>query len=307
MYIPKLDVTIFLIYLIKHTTHKIMVTLKEFLGKFTAIPLKFIDEYYKFYELCQTEKFGIPIEKLVKYLGLTSQERLETRLRESYELNYDYVIIRTNQKSMKGIKDAKYMLTFSTFEKICMNSNTQKGMQFRDYFVMLRQFIDYYKEHFANKIIELTHTEKFIYIIGVNKTSKILKLGRTKDIRQRLQSYSTGRDKHPDIKFIVIVKNDKQVETCAKLFAKIYQFKGNRELYKTNNDKLKSIVYKCAELDKSVIDNLQSSKSLDTYVVYDDSKTIQYLNLNGEVIGMETKSIKHLRKTKQNKLTMKAK
>ncbi len=122
-----------------------------------------------------------------------------------------------------------------------------------------------------------------------------------------MQTYSTGRDKHPDIKFIVIVKNDKQVETCAKLFAKIYQFKGNRELYKTNNDKLKSIVYKCAELDKSVIDNLQSSKSLDTYVVYDDSKTIQYLNLNGEVIGMETKTIKRLRKTKHNKLTMKAK
>jgi len=218
-----------------------MVTLKEFLGKYTAIPLKFIDEYYKFYELCQTEKFGISIEKLVKYLGLASQERLETRLRESYELNYDYVIIRTNQKSIKGIKDAKYMLTFSTFEKICMNSNTQKGVQFRDYFVMLRQFIDYYKEHFANKIIELTNTNKFIYIIGVNKTSKILKLGRTKDIRRRLQTYSTGRDKHPDIKFIMIVNNDKQVETCAKLFAKIYRYKGNRELYKMNNDKLKSI------------------------------------------------------------------
>jgi phage anti-repressor protein len=283
-----------------------MITLKEFLGKYTAIPLKFIDEYYKFYELCQTEKYGIPIEKLVKYLGLASQVRLETRLRESYELNYDYVIIRTNQKSMKGIKDAKYMLSFSTFEKICMNSTTKKGAQYRDYYVMLRKFIDYYKEHFANKIMELTQTEKFIYIIAVNKTSKILKLGRTKDIRKRLQNYSTGRDKHPDIKFIMIVKNDKQVESCAKLFAKVYRYKGNRELYKMNNDMLKNIVYRCAELDKSVIDSLESNKSLNTYVVYDDAKTIQYLNLNGEVIGMETKTIKNKPKPKHNKHSMKA-
>ncbi len=29
------------------------ITLKEFLYKFTAIPRKFIDEYYAFYELCQ--------------------------------------------------------------------------------------------------------------------------------------------------------------------------------------------------------------------------------------------------------------
>jgi len=76
------------------------INLKDFLKKFTAIPEKFINEYYKFYELCENNKFGIPLENIIKYLGISSQERLETRIRELYVLNIDYVIIRINQKSM---------------------------------------------------------------------------------------------------------------------------------------------------------------------------------------------------------------
>jgi hypothetical protein len=48
------------------------ITLKVFLQKFTAVPEKFINEYYKFYELCENNKFGIPIENVIKYLDLTS-------------------------------------------------------------------------------------------------------------------------------------------------------------------------------------------------------------------------------------------
>ena len=43
------------------------ITLKEFLKKFTAVPEKFINEYYKFYELCIDNKFGIPLENVIEY------------------------------------------------------------------------------------------------------------------------------------------------------------------------------------------------------------------------------------------------
>ena len=68
--------------------YKFMVklTLKEFLIKFTAIPEKFINEYYKFYELCENEIFGIPAENVIKYLGIKSQEKFEQRLRIHYKL-----------------------------------------------------------------------------------------------------------------------------------------------------------------------------------------------------------------------------
>jgi hypothetical protein len=178
------------------------------------------------------------------------------------------------------------MLSFETFEKICLVSTTKKGVEFRDYFVMLRKFIDYYKQHITDKILELTKTNKYIYILTVNKKTDILKLGRTGNMRKRLQAYSTGKDTHPDIKYIMIVEDDKRVEQCAKLFAKAYQYKGNKELYKMHNDALKSIVFDCAKLDKSVIDRMKNP-NLDTYIVYDDSKDIEYLNLSGEVIGAE--------------------
>jgi hypothetical protein len=203
---------------------------------------------------------------------------------------------------MKGVKDANYMLSFETFEKICMNSSTEKGKMFRDYFVMLRKFIDYYKNYIADKIMELTKTNKYIYILTVNKKSNILKLGRTGDIRKRLQTYATGKDTHPDIKFIMIVEDDKRVENCAKAFIKAFQYKGNKELYKIHNDNLKEIIFDCAKTDKKVQKLIENNKNLDTYVVYDDSKKIEYLNLNNKVIGMEkigvSKTHKHINRKK---------
>jgi len=282
------------------------ITLKDFLIKFTAIPNKFINEYYKFYELCQNNKFGIPLEKVKLYLNLNNQVKFEQRIRENFQLNFDYVIIRVNQKLMKGIKDANYMISFETFEKICMNSSTKKGQLFRDYFVMLRKFIDYYKHHFAEKIMELTKTSKFIYILMVNKNSNILKLGRTGDIRKRLQSYSTGKESHPDVKFIMIVNDDIKVEKCAKLFAKAYQYKENKELYKMHNDSLKQIIFDCANIDKNIIDNIKNNTTnLDTFVVYDDSKTIEYLNVNGDIIGMEKPFLKSNTKKHSRKILKK--
>lgn len=271
-------------------------TLKEFLYKFTAVPQKFIDEYYKFYELCENDKFGISLPLIIKYLGITNQDKMEERIRNSLTMSIDYMIIRHHHKSVKGIKNAQYMLSFEGFERLCLSSTTKKGTEFRDYFIMLRKFIDYYKDHISDKILELTKTNKYMYILSVNKKTNIFKLGRTGNIRKRLQSYSTGKETHPDIKFILIVEDDKRVEQCSKAFVKVKQYKGNKELYKLECDTLKKVVMGCAEIDKGFAADLAKNKDLDTYVVFDDSENIEYLNLSGDVIGMETKSITKTRK-----------
>lgn len=271
-------------------------TLKEFLYKFTAVPQRFINEYYKFYELCENNKFGIPLELIVKYLGITKPVKLAERIRNTLILSVDYMIIRYNHKLAKGVKNAVYMLSFEGFERLCLASTTKKGTEFRDYFIMLRKFIDYYKDHISDKILELTKSNKFMYILAVNKKTNIFKLGRTGDIRKRLQSYSTGKETHPDIKFILIVDDDKRVEQCAKAFVKAKRYKGNRELYKLECDILKKVVMGCAQVDKVFAIDLAKDKNLDTYVVFDDSEKIEYLNLSGNVIGMETKTITKKRK-----------
>lgn len=63
------------------------------------------------------------------------------------------------------------------------------------------------------------------------------------DIKKRLRNYATGKDKHPDIQFIMIVDDAKQIENCAKLFTKENRFRGSSEIYKINFDKLKSVVF----------------------------------------------------------------
>jgi phage anti-repressor protein len=144
-------------------------TLKDFLKLYTAIPIKFIDEYYEFYELCQNNKFGIDVSTVIEYLSISSHRSFYERLRNNYKLNYDYIITKLNKKLQKDQQDTFYYISFETFEKICMNSTSKKGEQFRDYFVMLRKFIDYYRNHISDKILDLVSDKKYIYILRINK------------------------------------------------------------------------------------------------------------------------------------------
>jgi phage anti-repressor protein len=259
-------------------------TLKDFLKKYTAISNKFIDEYYSFYEKTIDNKFGIKIHDIIKYLNITNRHKFEERIRKNYIINIDYIIIKLSEKLEKGKIYSNYFISFECFEKICMNSNSEKGKLFRDYFVMLRKFIDYYKQHFSNKINELVNDNKYIYILSVNKGKNIFKLGRTKNIRNRLKSYETGKETHPDIKFILIVKDEIKVEKCVKLISKQFKYKQNKELYKIELDKLKSIIFNCSDINKNIKDNINNSHKYDYYIVYDNSKKNKnnYINSNNK-------------------------
>jgi len=287
------------------------ISLKDFLKKYTAISNKFIDEYYKFYEDTEKDNFGIKIQDVMTYLNIKNHKKLAERLRNDFIIKKDYIIIRLSEKLVKNKKDVQYMLSIEGFEKICMVSNTEKGKMFRDYFIMLRKFIDYYKDHFANKINELAKEDnKYIYILMVNKDKDILKLGRANHMRNRLKSYATGKETHPDVKFIMIVDDAIKVEKCTKLFVKKFQYKGNKELYKMDIDDLKKSIFGCAQIedmmDKSIQDkmnkNINNTAKYDTYIVYDDSKKIEYLNLNGDVIGYDEKYEKGYDKKKSKTL-----
>ena len=58
-----------------------------------------------------------------------------------------------------------------------MASRSERGNQVRDYFILLRKFINYYRQHIANKIIDMTKNNKYIYILLVNKGKDLFKLG----------------------------------------------------------------------------------------------------------------------------------
>ena len=140
----------------------------------------------------------------------------------------------------------------------------------------------------------------------VNKNKNLLKLGRADHIRNRLKSYATGKETHPDVKFIMIVDDAKKVEQCTKVFVKQFQYKPNTELYKMNIDDLKRTIFGCAEIDDMMIKSMNDTKKYDTYIVYDDSKSIEYIDLNNKVIGYE-KGYNKIKTKKTRKIKNKSK
>ena len=54
-----------------------------------------------------------------------------------------------------------------------------------------------------------------------------------------------------------------------------------------NIDDLKRTIFGCAEMDEMMIKSVNNTKKYNTYVVYDDSKSIEYIDLNGKFIGYE--------------------
>ena len=111
----------------------------------SQIPLNFINEYYKFYEMCETNVYGIPSPLVAIYLEYDNLKRFNEKLRTSFELNDDYIIVRKERKLEKNLPNTFYFLSFNGFEKACMLAKTKKGNEVRDYFILLRKFSDCYK------------------------------------------------------------------------------------------------------------------------------------------------------------------
>ena len=152
-----------------------------------------------------------------------------------------------------------------------MRSNSVKANSVRDYFIIIRKFIQYYHKYFSTNIKKdmLLYPKEYVYILLVNKDKNIFKIGKTDDIRHRLQNYATGEDKHPDVKFIMRVNNKNAVETCVKTLIKRHQYKPNREIYRVDIDIIKNAIFDCGQMH-SRYEEFKKIKNVDAYIIFDD-------------------------------------
>ena len=116
------------------------ISLKTFLKTYTAISNKFIDEYYKFYELCENKTFGINAELIIKYLEYNDSKKFYERLRKNYKIEIDFIIKRKiqNHKKMLEILNICYLLI--VLKKFVWNQELKKVKVFviiLSYFVNL--------------------------------------------------------------------------------------------------------------------------------------------------------------------------
>lgn len=85
-----------------------------------------------------------------------------------------------------------------------------------------------------------------IYFFAVDeKYEDEIKIGETRDIIKRLETYNTGRIKEVDLKYLALVKNAKLIENCMQLKMKKYQVFKYKEIYKVDPEYIKNVINEC--------------------------------------------------------------
>jgi hypothetical protein len=144
---------------------------------------------------------------------------------------------------------------------MAMQSRTKKAVQVREYYYALEQVIDQYKEYIIkgleDKIKTLENNQKpkinpskgVIYIIQTSDGIGHYKIGKTKNLRTRLNNYNG--DKKDDIIPIYIYETEdiNNIESCIKKYAKEYQYRKYKEVYKIDINLLKKLINDCGEFN----------------------------------------------------------
>jgi hypothetical protein len=147
-----------------------------------------------------------------------------------------------------------------------MNSKTKKSVEVREYFYNLEELIDKYKNYIIeglnDKIKKLENNQKpkinqskgIIYIIQTADDKSLYKIGKTQNLKKRLNSYNL--DKKDDIIPIYIYETDNidAVEKCVKGFIKKYQYRKYKEVYEVNIDIIKAFINECGNIAEKKLD-----------------------------------------------------
>jgi predicted GIY-YIG superfamily endonuclease len=159
-----------------------------------------------------------------------------------------------------GAPREEILLTIKCFKLLCMHSKTEKSSEVREYFYGLEELIDKYKNYIIeglnDKIKKLENNQKpkvnpskgVIYVIQTGDDKSLYKIGKTKNLKNRLSNYNS--DKKDDIIPIYIYESNDidAVEKCIKAFMKQYQYRKYKEVYEADIDLIKEFINKCGNI-----------------------------------------------------------
>jgi len=233
----------------------------EFLKIHTKISNDFIDDFFGLYDPNDKYNFAINLEDIAKWMN-TNKSDLKETLINSYNEKIDYKIIKGVSNGMKGKPKDTILLTPKCFKLMAMQSKTKKAIQVREYYYELEQVIDQYKEYIIKgleeKIKKLENNQKpkinpskgIIYILETIDGFGHYKVGKTKNLKQRLKQYNG--DKKDDIIPLYVYETDNidEVERCVKSYAKQYQYRKYKEVYKADINMLKDLINDCGEFNE---------------------------------------------------------
>ncbi len=232
----------------------------NFLKTHTKINNDFIDDFFGLYNSKDKHNFSIDLENVAKWMG-SNKSDLKDTLWYSYKEGIDYTIKKSKPTGLRGKPKEIILLTPKCFKLMAMQSRTKKAVQVREYYYELEQVIDQYKEYIISglqeKITALENNQKpkinrskgVIYIIETADGVGHYKVGRTVDLKHRLNSYN-GDKKNDIIPIFIYETNDVDtVEKCVKMYAKKFQYRKYKEVYKADINMLKELINDCAEFN----------------------------------------------------------
>jgi len=233
----------------------------EFLKTYTKINNNFINDFFSLYNSQDKYNFSINIDVIAKWFEIR-RDHIKKTLTESYIKNIDYKIIKDVSNGLKGKPKETILLTPKCFKLMAMQSKTKKAIQVREYYYELEQVIDQYKEYIIKgleeKIKKLENNQKpkinpskgVIYILETVDGLGHYKVGKTKNLKQRLSQYNG--DKKDDIIPLYVYETDNidEVERCVKSYAKQYQYRKYKEVYKADINMLKDLINDCGEFNE---------------------------------------------------------
>jgi phage anti-repressor protein len=237
--------------------------MQNFLKKFSDVPNGFIDDFFSISKESYNDKdFTINFEIVIKWLK-TRKDNLKKILVSNFEEDYDYIlnkIINRNRKIGANSKEILY-LTPDCFKELCMISQTAKAKEVRKYYLSLEKLMRKYHEKIEQDLYKelgllkknqkpKTQTKKgVIYILkALNSSANVYKIGRTKNLNNRLKNYNSGNANDIEPVFIMETNDIDKVEDCIKILVKDFQYRKFKEVYEIDINILKSAAFRCDEL-----------------------------------------------------------
>ena len=119
---------------------------------------------------------------------------------------------------------------------------------------LIKRYFETIKEEMYKKIgmletnqkPKVSHRSGVIYILkALNTDVTLYKLGKTKDLKNRLNTYNSSNTNDVEALFILYVKDIDSVESCVKKACKTHQYRKYKEVYEIDINVLKDVMTDC--------------------------------------------------------------
>jgi phage anti-repressor protein len=189
-----------------HSVYKM--DFQTFINKFSFVNSNFVKDFYNIINEDYIERFNeflINSEILRKWLEINSRRKFKDTIIRSYKNNIDYIINKIKKTKGSGGHNLEVItLTPDASKKICLSTNSKKGLQVQQYFLDLEIALYKYKNYIIdgmNKKInqlennqkpKINKTKKIIYVFrALNTDLTLYKIGKTINSKTRFSKHNS--------------------------------------------------------------------------------------------------------------------